>query len=77
MKDALQLSKEEKDLIIDKIIKYFYNESNEEIGNLAAELIYDFICEAIAPYFYNMGIKDSISFLNERVEDMYGLEKIL
>jgi len=76
MKDLIKFSKEEKNLIIEKIIKYFFNEKNEEIGVLAATLLLEFICENIAPHFYNLGIRDSIAYLQERVEDMYSLEKI-
>jgi len=76
MKEIVKFSKEEKAEIIDKIIKYFYNEKDEEIGELAANLLLDFISENIASYYFNHGVRESIRFIQERVEDMYSLEKM-
>ena len=70
----LELEKEFKDKAIEEVKKFFWNERDEEIGDLAAIIILDFITEKLAPNFYNHGIKDAIAFLNETTEDMYGLE---
>jgi len=70
-----KLTKDEKDKIIEKIINYFHTERDEEIGELAASLLLDFIIEDLGPHFYNLGISDSIKYIQERVEDMYGMEK--
>ena len=76
MVSKLKPNKAEREILIDSIIKYFLHERDEEIGRLAAELLLDFICSSIGPYFYNRGIRDSIAYISERVEDMYSLEKI-
>ncbi|MFC1887293.1 DUF2164 domain-containing protein [Candidatus Cloacimonadota bacterium] len=76
MKDRFELTRAEKDLLIEKIVHYFINERSEEIGRLAAELLLDFFTEAIGPEFYNRGVRDSISYMTERIEDMYSLEKV-
>jgi uncharacterized protein (DUF2164 family) len=73
-KTKIELSKEQKAKAIEEINKFFYNERNEEIGELASILFLDFITEKLAPIFYNEGIKDSIKFMQEHVDDMYGLE---
>jgi len=73
-KKKIELSKEQKEKAIEAIISFFYNERNEEIGELAATLLLDFILEKLAPVIYNEGIKDAIKFMQESVEDMYGLE---
>ena len=73
-KKKLELSKEQKLKAISEIKNFFYNEREEEIGELASTLLLDFIMKKMAPIFYNVGIKDSIKYLQERVEDMYGLE---
>jgi len=70
----ITISKEEKEKLISEIQEYFLEERNEELGNLAAGFILDFIIDNIAPTFYNQGIRDSIRYMNERVEDLYGLE---
>ncbi len=74
MKSKLKLTKEAKEKAIEDIKNFFLNERDEEIGNLASSILLDFIIEKIAPAFYNQGLEDAISFMKERVEDMYGLE---
>ncbi len=76
MNSKIKLDKEEKEHIVSQIIEYFEKEKNEEIGNLAATLYLDFITENIAPYFYNQGVKDSIAFMSDKIDDMYSLEFI-
>ncbi|MCF7792890.1 MAG: DUF2164 domain-containing protein [Candidatus Cloacimonetes bacterium] len=73
-KKKIELSQEQREKIIEEIISFFYNERNEEIGELAAILLLDFFTKKIGPFFYNEGIKDAIKFMQERVEDMFGLE---
>ena len=73
-KNKIELSKEQKAKVIEEIKSFFYNERDEEIGELSATLILDFIIEKLAPVFYNAGIKDALKYMQERVEDMYGLE---
>lgn len=71
----LELSREVKKQAIEDIKTYFSNEREEEIGDLGAGLLLDFIIEEIGPILYNQGIRDAHQFLNERLEDLYGLEK--
>lgn len=74
MKDRINLSKEEKQNMILSIKEYFYNERDEEIGDLAATLILDFFIKELAPAIYNKGIQDCYKFLNDKLGDMIGLE---
>jgi uncharacterized protein (DUF2164 family) len=74
MKPRIQLSREQRDLLINKLKEFFLNERDQEIGDLAASLILDFIIENIAPAFYNQGIQDCIAFMKDKMEDLYGLE---
>lgn len=75
------ISKEIKEEMIDRIQAFFIKERGEEIGNLAAEQVLDFITEEMATYFYNEGIEDSISALQSRMEnleeDLYTLKRPL
>ena len=75
------MSKEIKEEMIDRIQDFFIKERGEEIGNLAAEQVLDFITEEMASYFYNEGIEDSISALQSRMEnleeDLYTLKRPL
>lgn len=74
-KAELELDKEVKKQLVEVIKTYFYQERDEEISDLAAGLFLDFIIEKIGPHIYNEGIKDAYKFINEKVEDMLGLEK--
>ena len=75
MKPKFELSKQQKDELTTLIQDYFANEREEEIGNLAAMLILDFFIEARAPVFYNLGVEDSHSFMIEKMDDLYGIQK--
>lgn len=71
----IELSKDDKRQATEEIKKYFLSEINEEIGNFSAELFLDFISKNIGPLYYNQAIKDAYSFMSEKVEDLFGLEK--
>lgn len=74
MNPRIKLAKEKKQLMIEGIKKYYLNDRDEEIGDLAAGLLLDFIMESIAPVFYNQGIEDCIGFMKDKLDDLYGLE---
>jgi uncharacterized protein (DUF2164 family) len=71
----IELSKEEKKKAIQDIREYFLKERNEEIGDLAGEIIFDFISEKIGPYFYNKAVIDIQKYMNEKVDDLFLLMK--
>ena len=73
-KDRIKLSKEKKDDMIISIKNYFLNERDEELGDLASNLMLNFIIEELAPEFYNQGVYDSCKFMNERSEDLLSLQ---
>lgn len=72
-KERIKLDKEKRDDMVKAIIAYFKSERDEEIGQLAAGLVLDFIIEELASEFYNQGVLDSCAYMNERVEDMQSL----
>ena len=74
-KNLIELDKETKQTLISEIKEYFLQERQEEIGDLAASILLKYITENIGPAFYNKGIRDAIAYMNDRVDDMYGLEK--
>ncbi|WMJ80945.1 DUF2164 domain-containing protein [Clostridium sp. MB40-C1] len=75
MNNNIKLSKEKRDAMILEIKSHFENERDEELGDLASGLILDFIIEKIAPEFYNQGIYDAYAYMNDRIEDVLGLQK--
>lgn len=55
----VELERDERDEIVERIKSYFAKEREEERGNLAAAFLLDFICEQIGPFFYNKGLSDA------------------
>jgi len=73
--NKINISKEKREEMISDLRHYFYTEREEELGQLATSMILDFIIENLAPEFYNQGIIDAYNYMNERVEDMLGIQK--
>ena len=72
---SLKVTKERRDEMVAEIKNYFLQEREEEIGDLAAGLILDFILEKIAPEFYNQGVYDSHTYMGDAVEDLLSIQK--
>jgi uncharacterized protein (DUF2164 family) len=72
---VIHLSKELKKQAVDDLKKYFMEKREEEIGQLGAELLLDFMVEKVGAVIYNQAIKDAHAFMFEKVEDLYALEK--
>lgn len=53
--------KEERAQIVAKIRQYFQDERDEELGELPAVMLLDFIEKEIGPFFYNRGVREAKS----------------
>jgi uncharacterized protein (DUF2164 family) len=71
----LKITKERKDEMVLAIKNYFSKEREEELGDLAAALILEFIIEQLAPEFYNQGIFDSYNYMENAIEDLLSIQK--
>jgi len=76
----IKFTKEEIEIITKKVQLYFNEELDCEIGQFDAQFLLDFISEEIGPYFYNRGLYDAQSILENRMESIseaiYDIEKI-
>lgn len=54
--DKVMLNREDRELVLARLREHLREERGEDIGDLAALLLYDFIAVDIAPFFYNEGI---------------------
>ena len=70
----IKLTDEIKSKIIDDIQIYFFEEKEEDIGRLGAELFLDFIMKKIGPMFYNQAVIDSYHLMEEKIEELYALD---
>ena len=70
-----KLSKEREQELLNSIQEFFITERDEELGDLAASIVLDFIINEIGPELYNQGISDSYKYMSDRVEDLLGITK--
>lgn len=75
MKDKFKLTKEQKEDMVSAIKNYFLEEREEELGDLAANMILNFFIEELATEFYNKGVYDSYKYISDRVEDVLSIQK--
>lgn len=75
----LKMPREQKMQIIGLIQQYFRDERDEEIGDLAAELLLDFMVKQVGPFIYNQAINEVQHMLNQKLafleEDVDALKK--
>jgi uncharacterized protein (DUF2164 family) len=76
-----KLSLEQKQALINQVQNYIQMELGENIGDLAAENMVEFMLQTIGPLVYNEALKDARNVINERIlsleDELYTLEKPL
>jgi uncharacterized protein (DUF2164 family) len=70
---SINVTKERRTEMISEIKNFFSKEKEEEIGDLTAGLILDFILEKIAPELYNQGVDDSYKYIKDAAEDLLSI----
>ena len=68
-------SQQKRNYLISEIQTYFLNEREEELGELATNLLLDFFIEKLGPELYNQGVYDSYRYMSTQVEDLLGIQK--
>ena len=71
----LEVDKQQKKEMVDKLQDYFLNERDEKLGDLAAGLLVDFIISELSPPIYNQGIADAYGYMSNRVEELFELQR--
>jgi len=76
----IKFSKQEQDIITNKIQRYFEDELEQEIGQFDAQFLLDFFTKEVGVYYYNHGLYDAQVILTRKLEDIseaiLGLEKM-
>lgn len=70
----IKLTKEKEKYMMGLVKKYFADERDEDLGDLASSLILHFIIEELAPEFYNQGVYDAHRYMSDRCEDLLSIE---
>lgn len=67
---TIELTKENRKQAIESIERYFQENMDEKIGNIAAEGLLGFLLEEIGPSIYNKAVTDVQARLQARVADL-------
>ena len=67
---AIELSKEDREQAIASIQRYFEENMDEKIGNIAAAGLLGFLLEEIGPSIYNKAVADVQDRLQQRVAEV-------
>ncbi len=75
----IEFSKEERTAATARLRDYFSRELDQDLGQLPAEMLLDFIGKEIGGVFYNRGVHDAQQLVQQKAEDiveaLYGLER--
>jgi uncharacterized protein (DUF2164 family) len=66
----IELSKEEQQEAVTSLQRYFQTNMEDEIGNIAAGALLQFILEEIGPSIYNQAIADAQERMQLRVSEL-------
>jgi len=66
----IDLIPQERDEVIHSLKRYFTEEMDEELSDLRARLLLDFVMKEIAPLAYNRGVQHAEEFFRKRLEDL-------
>ena len=67
---SVKLTKEQREKALRDIKYYYSKEREEEITNLAAELLLDFFLKEIAPMVYNSALRDAKAWFTAKLADL-------
>lgn len=74
MKTKIEISKENKEEMKRLVIEYFFKERDEDLGDLASQLVLDFFIDELGPYIYNQGIEDAHLYMKDKLDDLFALQ---
>jgi uncharacterized protein (DUF2164 family) len=67
---SITLPDEARKQALASIRRYFDEELEQDIGDLKAQMVLDFILKEIAPSIYNNAIGDAQAFIRDRTADL-------
>lgn len=67
---TIELTKEAKQTALESLQKYFAENMDEPLGNLAGGALLNFIIEEIGPSIYNKGVADAQERMQARISEL-------
>lgn len=71
--DKIEFSKEEKEMMVQKVKMYFREELDQDIGNFDAEFLIDFFAGEMGGFYYNRGLYDAETLISEKISEISDL----
>jgi uncharacterized protein (DUF2164 family) len=68
----VKLTPDQRKQAIHSISRYLQEELEQEIGEMQAGFLLDYLLTEIAPIAYNQGVGDARRYLEEKMEDLTG-----
>jgi uncharacterized protein (DUF2164 family) len=68
----IELDKQETKEVIASLQHYFREELEQEMSEMRAKFLLDYILTEIAPLAYNQGVKDAEIYFRGKIEDLSG-----
>jgi uncharacterized protein (DUF2164 family) len=69
---AIELDDEVRKQLLVSLRRFFEEELDQEIGDLKAELVMQYLLEELGPVVYNKAVSDAQRWLQLRVDDLEG-----
>ena len=66
----IEFSRQEKELMAQKVKVYFRDELNQDIGGFDAEFLVDFFAREMGGFLYNRGLYDAETLITEKVSEI-------
>jgi uncharacterized protein (DUF2164 family) len=67
---AIELNREERTQAVESIERYFADELDQRIGNIAAGALLGFFLEEIGPLVYNQAVSQVQERLQQRIQEL-------
>lgn len=72
---AISFSRENERQLLDEIKRFFLTEREEALSDFQARQYLEFIVQRAGVYIYNQAIADAQTFLGQKVDELFVLEK--
>lgn len=72
-KPAIEIDDDARKRAVTALREYFAGNMDEEIGDLKAALLLDYVLSELGPTIYNQAIADAQKFFEERTSDLSGV----
>jgi uncharacterized protein (DUF2164 family) len=68
----IRLSDERRKELLESLKRYFDDEFDEPLSTFRAEGLLDHFIKELGPSFYNQGVRDAASYMQEKLADIDG-----